>query len=436
MKNTIIILIVCFVAAGLWQYDKITDFFKNTVNVSWLNFNETNLAAARVSYMEKGKGPVKIAFISPGDTPTHSLSLAMIRGATIAAELVEKMTKDNREIELLVKDFCPGYETVSRAIFSLGEDPGVLAVILPYSADVEAESEVYAEYLGMMILHLGHTFVLREKESYLAFNNSYPIDTFSKKLSDYGRWRDLRSVLMLTEKTKTGEGFAKNQEFWFSQEKIPVPAGFLYEKNMIIGPMYAELRKKIDIFAIDSVYWGSALATHFSTTEKDIADLSSTMKNNDHLMFLPVVADNDPYIKKQLEDIETAFPKLVIAYPVVDNVAQQAEFDRLYYEKYKIKANHAAYYGYDTFMLLADCIMKNNTASPGDLSKVLTTQNYQGILANYRFNENGNLDEQVADNIKLGTVKQGQLVELSPDDITPIQNKMNIEKAKASSLKE
>ncbi len=436
MKNTIIFLIVCFVAAGLWQYDRITEFFKNTVNISWLSFAETDLAAARVTYMQKGKGPVKIAFISPDNTAMNSNSQDMVNGAAIGAERVEKMAANSRKIELLVTAYGPGYETVNRSISSLGKDPGVLAVILPYSADVNAESEVYAEYLGMMIFHYGHMFALREKESFLAFNNSYPIDEFSKKISEYGRKRGLESILMLTEKTTTGEGFAKNQEFWFSQERIPVPTGFLYERNMIKGPMFAELGKRMDIFATDSIYWGSALANHLPAVEKNIAQVFSTMGKMDHLMFLPVVVDNDPSIEKQLQNLETSFPQLVIAYPVVGDVVQQAEFDRLYFDKYKVKANHAAYYGYDTFMLLADCIMKDDTASPADISQALTAKSYTGILAKYRFNEDGKLDEQVADNIQLGTVKNGQLVELSAENITSIQNKRKMEKTEASSLKE
>lgn len=436
MKNTIIFLIVCFVAAGFWQYDRIADFFKNTVNISWLSFAETDFAAARVTYMQKGKGPVKIAFISPEDTAMNSNSQDMINGAAIGAERVEKMATNSRKIELLVTAFGPGYETVNRSISSLGEDSGVVAVILPYSADVNAESEVYAEYLGMMVFHYGHMFALREKESSLAFNNSYPIDEFSKKISEYGRKRGLESILMLTEKTTPGEGFAKNQEFWFSQERIPVPTGFLYEKNMIKGPMFAELGKRMDIFATDSIYWGSALAHHLPAVEKTIAQVFPAMGKMDHLMFLPVVADNDPSIEKQLQNLETSFPQLVIAYPVVGDVVQQAEFDRLYFEKYKMKANHAAYYGYDTFMLLADCIMKNGTASPADISLALTAKSYKGILTKYRFNEDGNLDGQVVDNIQLGKVRKGQLVKLSTEDIIPIQNKRKSAEAVGSSLLE
>lgn len=436
MKKTIIFLIVCFVAAGLWQYDRISDFLKNTVNISWLSFDETDLAAARVTYMQKGKNPIKIAFISSNDAAIISNSQDMVNGAAIGAELVEKMARDGRKIELLVTAYGPEYETVNRSLSSLGKDPGVLAVVLPYSADVNTESEVYAEYLGMMIFHYGHVFAPREKESYLAFSNSYPIDEFSKKVSEYGRKRGLESVLMLTEKTKTGEGFARNQEFWFSQERIPVPTGFLYEKNMIAGTMVAELSKKIDIFAIDSVYWGSVLADHMHAAGKTISRIFPAMGKIEHLMFLPVVADNDPSIKTELQDIESTFPQLVIAYPVVGDVLQQAKFDQLYFEKYKVKANHAAYYGYDTFMLLADCIMKNNTASPADISQALTTKSYQGILTKYRFNEDGILDEQVADNIKLGTVKNGQLIELLAEDIKAIPSKRKIIKAEASSLKE
>ena len=436
MKNTLIFLVVCFVAAGLWQRDRIADFFKNTVNISWLSFAETDFAAARVRYMQQGEGPVKIAFISQDDTAMNSNSQNMVNGAALAAERVAKMASTGRKVELLVTAFGPGYETINRSISSLGKDPAVLAVVLPYSVDVNAESEVYAEYLGMMIFHYGHMFSLREKESYLAYNNSYPINEFSKKISDYGRKRGLESVLMLTEKSTTGEGFAKNQEFSFSQERIPVSTGFLYEKNMIKGPMFTELGKRMDIFAVDSVYWGSALANHLPAVEESLDQVFPGMEKMDHLMFLPVVADNDPTIEKQLQNLQASFPQLVIAYPVVEDVVQQAEFDRLYFEKFKVKANHAAYYGYDTFMLLADCIMKNSNASPADISQTLTTQSYKGILTKYRFNQDGNLDQQVADNIQLGTVKNGQLVKIVTEDITPVQDKKKIENAEASSWQE
>ena len=423
MKNTLIFLIVCFVAAGLWQYDKIADFFNNTINISWLSFDDTDFAAARVEYMRKGSGPVKIAFISPEDTPANRSSQDMVKGATIGAELVGKIPKIGRKVELQVTVFGPGNETVNQSISSLGKDPGVLAVIFPYDSDVNAESEVYAEYLGLMIFHFGHMFALREKESYLAFNNSYPVDEFNKKISKYARIRGLGSVLMLTDKTVTGVGFAQNQELWFSREMVPVSTSSQYEKNMIEGSMLAELGRKMDIFAIDSVYWGTALATQLPVVKRAIGQVYSAIGKSDHLMYLPVVADNDPTIEMQLQNIETSFPELVIAYPVVEDVLQQADFDRLYLEKFKVKPNHAAYYGYDTFMLLADSIMKDNNASPADISQTLTTKGYKGILATYRFNEDGKLGEQVANNIKLGKVQNGHLVELRGEDIKPIGKK-------------
>lgn len=436
MKNTIIFLIVCFVAAGWWQHAQIVNFLKNNVNFTWLSFDETDYAATRVAYMQKGEGPVKIACISPDDIHSFAnrYSQDAINGATLAAELVAKKNVSGRKIELIVTPSGQDNDTVNRSILSLGKDPGVLAVILPYSADAKVESEVFAEALELMIFHIGHLFVSREKESYLAFNNTYPVDLFSKKIAMYGDRRGLKSVLMLTEKNSLGEGVAKNQEFWFSKAGIPVPTGFLYEKNMINGPMIKELNKKIGIFGIDSVYWGSALGTHLSSIGHTIKQLHSTIEQSEHLMVLPVVADNDPLIKERLALLESSSHDPVIAYPVIHDVQQKTEFDRLYFEKYKTKANHAAYYGYDTLMLLADCIMKDSTTSPAEIAQRLTTNSYEGILAMYRFNEDGRIEEQAVDNIKLGKVQNGALVELDVEKIKPDESRKPTQKNDTFSL--
>jgi ABC-type branched-subunit amino acid transport system substrate-binding protein len=430
MKKTIIFLFACFVAAGLWQHDKIADFFKNEVNFSWLSFDETNYAAARTRYMKKGKGPVKIAFISP-DEQAQSLVMQFFRetvnGAVIGAEIVDKKKGNGRHIEVIETSPGPGYETVNRSISSLGKDPSVLAVILPYSRDAKLGAEVFAEQLGLLIFHIGHMFGLRDEESYLAFSNTYPFEQFSKKIAMYGEKRGLHSVLMLTEKDRIGEDQAKSQDFWFSKNRILVPTTFLYEKNMISGPMLEELKKNIDIFKTDAVYWGSVGGANLSSlidSMKHVESRSSGQTEN--LMFLAAVADNDPAIMKRLQHIESSSLDPVIAYPVIADTQQQAEFDKLHQEKFKINANHAAYYGYDTFMLLADCILRDDKASPQDIAQTLTKKNYKGILATYRFTEDGTLDNQVVDLIKLGKVRNGALVELDIEKIKPAEGKKEI----------
>lgn len=425
LKKTIIFLVACFAAASWWQYDRIADFYQNQLHISWLSFASTNYAAQRTKYMEKGVGPVKIAFIAPKEQ-AHSFIEQFfqdtVNGAKLAAELVQATAANGRKIELVVTVSGPGYETVDRSISSLGKDARVLAVIPPYSLDAERQSEVFAEYMGLLIFHIGHMFAPREQESYLAFSNTYPFEQFSQKLALYAEKRGVESVLMLTEKGRVGENFTKNQGFWFSKKGIPVPTAFLYERDMIYGLMLSELNKKIDIFGTDTVYWGSALDADLLSMAKALRQQHATTQGQaEHLMFLPVVADHDPAIRKRLELIESSTLDPVIAFPVISDRQQQAEFDRLYWQRYKTTANHAAYYGYDTFMLVAHCINKDNTASasPQDIARTLMEKSYKGILATYRFNADGILDQQVGGNIRLGRVKNGGLVELDIDKVVP-----------------
>jgi len=422
LKKTIIFLIACFAAAGWWQHDRIADFYQNQLHFSWLSFAKTDYASIRTKYMEKGVGPVRIAFIAPGEQALSFIDQFFqdtVNGAKLAAELVNATPEKGRKIELVVTVSGPGYETVDRSISSLGKDASILAVIPPYSLSAERQSEVFAEYMGLLIFHIGHMFAPREEESYLAFSNTYPFEQFSQKLARYAKKRGVESVLMLTEKGRVGENFTKNQSFWFSKKGIPVPTAFLYERDMIYGLMLSELHKKIDIFGTDTVYWGSALDTDLLSMGNALRQLHITEGQTEHLMFLPVVADNDSAIRKRLELIEASTLDPVIAYPVTTDRQQQAEFDRLYWQRYKTNANHAAYYGYDTFMLVADCINKNHTATPQNIARILTEKSYKGILATYRFNADGMLDEQVNDNIRLGTVKNGNLVELDLEKVVP-----------------
>lgn len=431
MKKTILFLIVCFLAAGWWQDDKIADFLKNTVDFSWLSFAETDYAASRARYMQQGTGAVKVAFIHPDESSSfmEPFFQDMVKGAALAAELVEKKNKTGRKIELVVTTSVSGYETIDLSILSLGEDPAVVAVILPYNPHAKQDSEVFAEYMGMLIFHFGHMFASREVGSYLAFSNSYSFDQFSKKIARYSKQRGLQSVMMITEKSREAEGYAKNQDFWFSKEGVPVATGFLYEKDMINGPMLNKLNKKIDIFNIDSVYWGSVLGTHLASIDDSIKHLPVIIgQKTQHLMFLPVVVENNQTVMKRLQLIEASALDPIIAYPVIEDAQQKAKFDRLYYEKYKIKANHTAYYGYDTFMLLSSCILEDNTASTQKIAQLLTKKSYTGILAQYGFKKDGTLKDQVADNIKLGRVKNGVLVELDMASVKPAETREEIEK--------
>lgn len=424
LKKTIIFLVACFAAAGWWQHDRVADFYQNQLHFSWLSFANTDYAAQRSKYMEKGVGPVKIAFIAPKEqahTFIEQFFQDTVNGAKLAAELVNATPEKGRKIELMVTLSGPGYETVDRSISSLGKDASVLAVIPPYSLDAERQSEVFAEYMGLLIFHLGHMFAPREQESYLAFSNTYPFEQFSQKLALYAEKRAVESVLMLTEKGRAGENFTKNQGFWFSKKGVPVPTAFLYQRDMIYGLMLSELNKKIDIFETDTVYWGSALDADLLSMGNSLRQLHTAQGQTEHLMFLPVVADHEPAIRKRLELIESSTLDPVIAFPVISDRQQQAEFDRLYWQRYKTTANHAAYYGYDTFMLVANCINKDNTASasPQDIARTLMEKSYKGILATYRFNADGILDEQVGGNIRLGRVKNGELVELDIDKVGP-----------------
>jgi len=426
LKKTIVFLLACCIAAGWWQHDRIADLYKNQLHISWFSFAKTDYAALRTKYMEKGVGPVRVAFIAPneqGHSFIEQFFQDTVNGAKLAAELVNAAPVKGRKTELVVTVSGPGYETVDRSISSLGKDASVMAVIPPYSLSAERQSEVFAEYMGLLIFHIGHMFTPREEESYLAFSNTYPFAQFSQKLALYADKRGAQSVLMLTEKGRVGENFAKNQGFWFSKKGVPVPTDFLYEPDMIYGLMLSELNKKIDIFGTDTVYWGSALDADLLSMGHALRQLHITKGQTEHLMFLPVVPDNDPAIKKRLELIEASTLDPVIAYPVTSDRQQQAEFDRRYHQRYQTNANHAAYYGYDTFMLLADCINKNHTASPQDLARILTDKSYKGILATYRFDANGMLDGQVNDNIKLGKLKNGGLVDLDIEKIVPREKK-------------
>jgi len=422
MKKTGIFLLVCFLAAGVWQYKSIAGFLKNQLNISWLSFAAADCAAARVKYMQRGVGPIRIAFIAPPDPSQvyHDQFFEhTVNGAAIAAELVDQKRGQGRKIELTVTASGPGDESGTRAITTLGQDPSLLAVILPSSHNAQLESEVVAEYMGLMIFHAGDLFITREEESDLAFVNTYPFEQFSKKIAAYAEKRRVRSVLMLTENNREGQDAAKNQDFWFSKKGIPVPTAFLYEKNMINGPMVEELSKKVGIFGTDVVYWGSALGVSMGDSMRQL----TTGGPAEHVMYLPIVTDNNPSLKKRLQQIESSTLDPVIAFPVIADRQQKAEFDQLYYEKYKVSANHAAYYGYDTFMLLADCLIKESSASPQAIAQTLTQKSYKGILATYRFTEDGVLDDQTAANIKLGKVKNGELVEFDLEKITPLQKR-------------
>lgn len=437
MKRIALGLIVCFVVAGLWQHDKIAHFLKNDIHISWLSFTTADSAAARVKYMQKGTGPVKIAFIPPYDQAYVSNAQdfqSTVNGAAIAAELAGEKRGAGRRIELIVPAAGPGYESGIRAISSLGMDPGVLAVILPYSYSTQLESEVMAEYMGLMIFHAGHLFASREQESELAFSNIYPFEQFSEKIALYAEKRGVRSVLMLTQKGRHGEDIAKNQDFWFSKKSIPVPAAFLYEQHMINGPMLEELSKNVGIFGTDAVYWGSALNANLLSLGDSMRQLTPNGPM-EHFMFLSIVPDNNETLAKRLQLIESSTLDPVIAFPVITNMQQKTEFDKLYYEKYKAKANHSAYYGYDTFMLLAECILKDNNVSPQAIAQILTRKSYAGILATYQFNEDGVLDDQVAVNIKLGKVKNGELVAIDIEKINPADSQRDKPKGNQSLLK-
>jgi ABC-type branched-subunit amino acid transport system substrate-binding protein len=423
MKKTILILLGCFLAAVVWQHHNLSVFFKNQLDLSWFSFAGEDYAAARVAYMTSGVGPVKIAFIAPPSsmqTGAEHFFEDAFNGAALAAEQIAPTLGKGRKIELATVICDPEDLSGSQAITTLGSDPSVLAVILPSSHTAQLESEVNAEYLGLLIFHAGGLLTAREQESSLAFDNTYPMSHFSEKIASDAAKRGIQSVLMLTEKNRDGQYAATNQDFWFSKKGVPVPASFLYEKNMIDGTMLEELSKKVGILGTDAIYWGSALKLKALS---DAMRRLSAKKPAEHFMYLPMVTDNNPALKKILEQLESSALDAVVAYPVVADPRQQEAFDKLYQAKHQVGGNYAAYYGYDTFMLLADCLRKKNTASPQDIAQSLTESGYKGILATYQFTENGILDDQAAANIRLGKIKNGALVELASERAPSAENR-------------
>jgi hypothetical protein len=414
MKKNILILLGCFLAAAVWQHRNLSAFLNNHLDLSWFSFAGEEYAAARAAYMTSGAGPVKIAFIAPPaltrTVPEHFFEDA-VNGAALAAEQMESTRGKGRKIELTTVIAGPEDASGSQAITALGGDPSILAVVLPGNHAAQLESEVHAEYLGLMIFHAGGLLTAREQESSLAFDNTYPLSHFSEKIATYAAQRGIQSVLMLTEKDREGLYAATNQDFWFSKKGVPTPASFLYEKNMINGTMLEDLSKKIGILETDAICWGSALKL---TALSDAMRRLSAKRPSEHLMYLPIVTDNNPALAKNLGQLESSALDAVVAYPVVADARQQETFDKLYYEKHRVRGNHAAYYGYDTFMLLADCLRKKSAATPQDMAQSLTASGYKGILATYQFTENGVLDDRAATNIRLGKVKNGALIELAP----------------------
>lgn len=426
MKKTIIFLTFCFLAAGWWQYDAVKIFIRKDFNFSWLSFKDQDFAAKRFKHMAAPDTTLKIAIIPPDENKhgfPQSFYEQSVKGAKIALNELEQKRKNGRKLELIIGEDQLQQTDTPEKVYFYGTDPSVFAVILPFAPRYpQQKAKVIAEYMGLLILHPTPTFTKNEVNSYLSFENTYPVESFSKAIAEYAQKRNLQSLLMVTERTDMAAGYAHNQDFWFSKKHMRVTSSFFYESEMIIDPMFTELYKKLEIFTTDSIYWGSMLAQDDDALHVTIDFMIKTSKIPESLMFLPVSYNKDQLVQPYLDAIDNSAIFPIIAYPVIKESELKRSFDKIFNKTYGEQPSHAAYYGYDSVMLLADGLAQAKVSVPTDIAQSIRDIPHQGIIANYSFSDNGTLLHPPQ--MQLGEIKNGALVELDLTTIIPIEDRV------------
>ena len=425
MKKTLLFLLVCFSAAGWWQRDAIDTFVKDNLSFSWLTFEDKDYAAVRFNYMATSDDILKIAIIPPAadvGALASDFFQDLVKGAELARDSLVGQGLSNRRIDLVVDKVVPLNEQVSERVYELGSDKSVFAVILPFTPGFPRQSaKVIGEYLGLLVFHPTPSFSRSEVNSYLSFENTYPAELFGRALAEYARKRNLQSLLMVTERTNMSSGYAHSQDFWFSKYNIPVTSSFFYENNMIVDPMFGELHKKMEIFNTDSIYWGSLLNQNKTAIEVTTRYLSSLETHPESLMFLPVSFNAGPLLKPYLANIEKSSIDPIIAYPVLEESDQKRIFDKSFQTRYNRQPSHAAYYGYDSIMLLANAVHTVTDVTPKSIASFLRQLPYRGIITTYKFDSEGKL---VMDSpVQLGRIKKGELIEIDSSSIEPLPDR-------------
>jgi len=399
---------------------------RGNIDLSWLSFKQEDFAAARTNYMEKKKGGIKIALVPPKSTYVQERALfdKMERGVKIAATETREKNNSVNNLDYLIAPNREKLDTLDEYIYELGTDPSVLAMVLPTSQKVTQQTETLAEYMGMVTFRTTHLFIPREEESYLVFNNTYPVNLYSKIIAKYARKRDLQSVAMITENTPRDNGFTRNVETWLAKQNVPVTTALTFRKEMINISIFREFEKKFGVFGVDGVFWGMMGDSHMRFISDLFTEKPELLKSADHIMFLPIAPDNIERIDTLLQSPELVGLDPVIAYPEISESPLREAFDKLYFTTYGEKANHAAYYGYDTYMLIANAVENCITLSPQAIAKYLEENSFQGILVDYAFDKDGQLRQGNVNNlIKLGKIVNGKIIKLHLDDVQPLTDR-------------
>jgi len=425
-KKAFFILLLAFIGAGLWQRDNITATFREHFDFSWLSFKEENFAAARTKYMEQKKGKVKIAIVPPNSDYILEKSFfdTMMLGVEIAAKETKEKNPSLSNLEYFTAPNREDYDTLDEYVYEIGTDPAVLSMILPVSQRTTRQTETLAEYMGMVTFRTTHLFTPREEGSYLVFNNTYPVNLYSIAIANYAKQRNLQSVAMVTENNPRDNGFSSNIETWLAKQNVPVTTALTFEKDMINMSIFKEFEKKFDVLGIDGVFWGMMGPNHIQFISDFFSENPELMKSADHIMFLPINPDNIVRLKTLLQRPEVISLDPIVAYPTIQESPLKDTFDKRYFATFNKKANHAAYYGYDTYMLIANAVANCATLSPQTIAAYLEGNSFQGILASYDFDKNGRLEQnQVGNVIQLGRIENGKLVELKIDQVKPVTNR-------------
>lgn len=422
IKKILLILLLAFVGAGVWQKNNIENFYKDNIDLSWLSFKQTDYGAERVKYMEQQKGEIRIALVPPDADYTLGRAFfdKMVRGVEIASNEIREKNSKTLNLEHFIVTDREKYDTLDECVYKLGTDPSVLAMVLPTSQGVTQQIETLAEYMGIVTFRTTHLFSPREEESYLIFNNTYPVDLYSKIISSYARKRNLQSVAMVTENNPRDNGFTRNVETWLAKQNVPITTALTFEEEMINMSIFKEFEKKFNVLGVDGVFWGMLGSGRIRFISEFFANNTDLMKSADHIMFLPIAPDNIESISAMLQLPEIIDFDPLIAYPHISESPLKMAFDETYFNIYGVKANHAAYYGYDTFMLIANAVRncEESTLSPQAIAKYLEENSFQGILANYSFDKNGSLQQDVLENvIKIGKIEEGKIREIDLDKV-------------------
>ena len=351
---------------------------------------------------------IKIGIVCPQTGQDKQSGTHLLDGYKMATrEVNEKLKKEGKKIELVVKDDFSNSETAKKITKELVEDEDILCILGSYSSGSTLPmSEICRDNKVPLICASGTIEDITSQGNQWVFRIAAPSSEYSKAIIDFlmDHYPVKTIAIMHTEtlfSRKTGN-YVKS----YAQEKgIEVLITEEYGKGMI---SFKPLLEKIKEKKPDLLYM-------IAYTE----DAPLLMKNSHEVDLNPKVyaGAGVGFTQPELlsfggEDAEYAL--IVTQWSKEGRIPGSREFAEKYEEKFKKEATYHSALSYVSLMVFADALERTKSLTREDIRNAIKETNIYSIMGRIRFQDYGKYTNQNKHDVVLMQVQNGEFVPVYP----------------------